>query len=411
MGQAQGQPARSARCIALVGPYLSGKTTLLESILFRTGAIPRQGKVAGNHGRRSPPERPAPRHERRAQCRHRQFHGRHLHLPRLSGFDRIRARKRAPRSPAAMRRSSSASPTTRRFPALQLILKQLDDLGIPRFLFINKIDKSRRPLARRARLSAAGELQAAGAAPDSRSGRTASSPASSISRSSAPSSIASMRRARSSTMPPTFSTRREGSALRHAREARRLRRRADGATALRHRAAARPGVRRSVARIARGVDHAGAVRLGRERQRHLAAAQGAAPRSARCRALPRSGLALEAKAAPRASGAQDLPYRAWRQAVAGARARRQIRRRRDVLWRERPGSAHLPASSRSWAATPTKSGEAKAGDTVALGRLDGMATGETLTDRARARQVAIASSMSPPVLRSCHLGRATARTR
>lgn len=35
------------RCIALVGPYLSGKTTLLEALLFRTGAIPRQGKVSG----------------------------------------------------------------------------------------------------------------------------------------------------------------------------------------------------------------------------------------------------------------------------------------------------------------------------------------------------------------------------
>ena len=34
--------ARS-RCIALVGPYLSGKTTLLEAILARTGAILRPG--------------------------------------------------------------------------------------------------------------------------------------------------------------------------------------------------------------------------------------------------------------------------------------------------------------------------------------------------------------------------------
>ena len=32
--------------MALVGPYLSGKTTLLEAILFQTGAIPRQGKVS-----------------------------------------------------------------------------------------------------------------------------------------------------------------------------------------------------------------------------------------------------------------------------------------------------------------------------------------------------------------------------
>ena len=33
------------RCIAFVGPFQSGKTTLLEAILARTGAIPRQGTV------------------------------------------------------------------------------------------------------------------------------------------------------------------------------------------------------------------------------------------------------------------------------------------------------------------------------------------------------------------------------
>ncbi len=31
------------RCAALVGPYLSGKTTLFESLLSVTGAIPRKG--------------------------------------------------------------------------------------------------------------------------------------------------------------------------------------------------------------------------------------------------------------------------------------------------------------------------------------------------------------------------------
>ena len=46
MGQNGGTAARSSRCIALVGPYLSGKTTLLEAILARTGAVTRQGKVA-----------------------------------------------------------------------------------------------------------------------------------------------------------------------------------------------------------------------------------------------------------------------------------------------------------------------------------------------------------------------------
>ena len=36
---------RGPRCIALVGPFQSGKTTLLEAILARTGAIPKAGSV------------------------------------------------------------------------------------------------------------------------------------------------------------------------------------------------------------------------------------------------------------------------------------------------------------------------------------------------------------------------------
>jgi len=33
------------RCVALVGPYLSGKTTLLESLLFASGSTSRRGSV------------------------------------------------------------------------------------------------------------------------------------------------------------------------------------------------------------------------------------------------------------------------------------------------------------------------------------------------------------------------------
>jgi elongation factor G len=44
-----GSGPKGPRCIALVGPFQSGKTTLLEAILARTGAIQRQGTVdAGN---------------------------------------------------------------------------------------------------------------------------------------------------------------------------------------------------------------------------------------------------------------------------------------------------------------------------------------------------------------------------
>src|ERR1044072_3096279 len=40
-----GNSHKGPRCIALVGPFQSGKTTLLEAILARTGAIQRQGNV------------------------------------------------------------------------------------------------------------------------------------------------------------------------------------------------------------------------------------------------------------------------------------------------------------------------------------------------------------------------------
>ncbi len=39
------EKVRSARNVAIVGPYLSGKTTLLESLLYVTGAISRKGSV------------------------------------------------------------------------------------------------------------------------------------------------------------------------------------------------------------------------------------------------------------------------------------------------------------------------------------------------------------------------------
>ncbi|HSO47634.1 MAG TPA: GTP-binding protein, partial [Rhizobiaceae bacterium] len=43
------------KCIAIVGPFGSGKTTLMEAILERTGAISRQapagsGNTVGDHG-------------------------------------------------------------------------------------------------------------------------------------------------------------------------------------------------------------------------------------------------------------------------------------------------------------------------------------------------------------------------
>ncbi|HET7211856.1 MAG TPA: elongation factor G [Methyloceanibacter sp.] len=142
MGQAQGQPARSARCIALVGPYLSGKTTLLESILARTGAITRQGSTAeGNTvGDAS------------AEARH---HGMSVEL-NVATIDFLGDSFTFLDCPGSIEFQADAvnaltacdaavvvcEPDEKKVPALQLIVKQLEDRGIPHVLFINKIDKA-----------------------------------------------------------------------------------------------------------------------------------------------------------------------------------------------------------------------------------------------------------------------------
>ena len=91
MGQDVRSP-RGPRCIALVGPFQSGKTTLLEAILARTGAIrSRRQRRCRNFRRRRQPRGAPSQDGRRPHRRHHQFHGRQLHLHRLSRLDRVRA--------------------------------------------------------------------------------------------------------------------------------------------------------------------------------------------------------------------------------------------------------------------------------------------------------------------------------
>jgi elongation factor G len=142
MGQAQGQPARSARCIALVGPYLSGKTTLLESILARTGAISRQGTIAGKNTLGDASE----------EARH---HGMSVEL-NVATVNFLGDSFTFIDCPGSIEFQADAAnaltgcdaavvvcePDEKKVPALQLILKQLEDRDIPHFLFLNKIDKA-----------------------------------------------------------------------------------------------------------------------------------------------------------------------------------------------------------------------------------------------------------------------------
>lgn len=142
MGQAQGQGGQSPRCIALVGPYLSGKTTLLEAILARTGAITRQGTTADKNtvGDASQEARD---HGMSVEVNVAQteFLGdtyTFIDCPGSIEFQYDAA--------AALTACDAAvvvcEPDDKKVPALQLILKQLEDRGIPHFLFLNKIDKA-----------------------------------------------------------------------------------------------------------------------------------------------------------------------------------------------------------------------------------------------------------------------------
>ena len=140
MGQNGGTAARSSRCIALVGPYLSGKTSLLEAILARTGAVTRQGKVSDKNTVG----------DGAAEARD---HGMSVELniadvtfldDKFTFIDCPGSIEFQHEGALALTACDAAvvvcEPDPKRVPALQLILKQLEDRGIPRLLFLNKID-------------------------------------------------------------------------------------------------------------------------------------------------------------------------------------------------------------------------------------------------------------------------------
>jgi elongation factor G len=138
---AQGQTG-SVRAIALVGAAGTGKTTLLEAMLFASGAVPRQGEVGSTSVGDASPE---------ARAR-----GQSVEL-NVAGFEFLGDRYAVidcPGSAEFAGAGSLALPAVDlavivadthagRAALLQPIFKELERLGVPRAVFVNKIDQAR----------------------------------------------------------------------------------------------------------------------------------------------------------------------------------------------------------------------------------------------------------------------------
>jgi len=134
--------ATGPRCVALVGPFQSGKTTLLEAILARTGVIQRQGTVdAGNTVGDSSSEARHHRMSVELTAATTNFMGDAYAFLDCPGSVEFVHDMRAilPAIDAAV---VVCEMDDKKVPQLQLILRELEDRKIPRILFLNKIDKA-----------------------------------------------------------------------------------------------------------------------------------------------------------------------------------------------------------------------------------------------------------------------------
>lgn len=141
MGQ-NGTGPRGSRCIALVGPFQSGKTTLLEAMLARTGAIQRQGAVdAGTTVGDASKEARSHKMSVEATFATTTFMGDSYTFIDCPGSIEFIHDMRSV-LPAVDAAVVVCEADEKKVPQLQLILRELEDRNIPHFLFLNKIDKA-----------------------------------------------------------------------------------------------------------------------------------------------------------------------------------------------------------------------------------------------------------------------------
>ncbi|MBN9066601.1 MAG: elongation factor G [Rhizobiales bacterium] len=141
MGNRAGGRRQGPKCVAIIGPFSSGKTTLLEAILARTGAISKQSTIAsgGTVGDHSAEAR-AHAMSVEASFATTEFMGEEITFIDCPGSIEF-AYEAVPVLSACDIAVVVAEADEKKIPALQLILRQLDDFGVPRMLFLNKVDK------------------------------------------------------------------------------------------------------------------------------------------------------------------------------------------------------------------------------------------------------------------------------
>ena len=129
------------RLVALVGTYLSGKTTLLETILAATGAIERKGTVKqGNTVGDSSAEARAHTMSIEPNVAHTRFMDEDYTFIDCPGSIEF-LQETLNVLPAIDAAVVVCDPDTDKAGTLKPILKQLDDAAIPHVIFVNKIDK------------------------------------------------------------------------------------------------------------------------------------------------------------------------------------------------------------------------------------------------------------------------------
>jgi elongation factor G len=138
----KGREPAGPRLIAIVGPYQSGKTTVLEALLYRAGAVTRQGKAADKSlAGDATPEARSHGMGVEANVAGLTYLGDHFTFVDCPGSIEFSEDAKAvlPLCDAAI---VVVDTDAKKAPALQLILRELDRAGVPRIVFLNKIDKA-----------------------------------------------------------------------------------------------------------------------------------------------------------------------------------------------------------------------------------------------------------------------------